>query len=104
MVRGRKGAQEKLFERAKKSGYVRVIVDGNMYELEEEIKLNKNQKHDIEIVIDRLMVKEGIERRLTDSIENALKLSNGLLIIDVIGGERMNFSESFACPDCRHFH
>lgn len=100
VVRGRKGAQEKLFERAKKSGYVRVIVDGNMYELEEEIKLNKNQKHDIEIVIDRLMVKEGIERRLTDSIENALKLSNGLLIIDVIGGERMNFSESFACPDC----
>ncbi len=100
VVRGRKGAQEKLFERAKKSGYVRVIVDGNMYELEEEIKLNKNQKHDIEIVVDRLVVKEGIERRLTDSIENALKLSNGLLIIDVIGGDQLTFSESFACPDC----
>ncbi len=100
VVRGRKGAQEKLFQRAKRSGYVRVIVDGNMYELEEEIKLDKNQKHNIEIVIDRLQVKEGIERRLTDSIENALKLSEGLLIIDIIGGEKMNFSESFSCPDC----
>ena len=100
VVRGRKGAQEKLFQRAKRLGYVRVIVDGNMYELEEEIILDKNQKHDIEIVIDRLQVKEGIERRLTDSIENALKLSEGLLIIDVIGSERINFSESFSCPDC----
>ncbi|MBP5164404.1 MAG: excinuclease ABC subunit UvrA, partial [Lachnospiraceae bacterium] len=100
VVRGRKGAQEKLFQRAKRSGYVRVIVDGNMYELEEEIQLDKNQKHNIEIVIDRLQVKEGIERRLTDSIENALKLSEGLLIIDVIGSERINFSESFSCPDC----
>ena len=100
VVRGRKGAQEKLFQRAKRSGYVRVIVDGNMYELEEEIQLDKNQKHNIEIVIDRLQVKEGIERRLTDSIENALKLSEGLLIIDVIGSGRINFSESFSCPDC----
>ena len=100
VVRGRKGAQEKLFQRAKKSGYVRVIVDGNMYELEEEIKLDKNQKHNIEIVVDRLQVKEGITRRLTDSIENALKLSEGLLIIDVIDGEKLNFSESFSCPDC----
>lgn len=100
VVRGRKGAQEKLFERARKSGYVRVVVDGDLYDLEEEIKLNKNQKHNIEIVIDRLVVREGIEQRLTDSIENALKLSNGLVIIDRIGEEPIRFSESFSCPDC----
>ena len=100
VVRGRKGAQEKLFARAKKSGYVRVIVDGDLYDLDEEIKLNKNQKHNIEIVIDRLVVKEGMETRLAGSLENALKLADGLVIIDVIDGDRMNFSESFSCPDC----
>lgn len=100
VVRGRKGAQEKLFARAKKSGYVRVIVDGNMYDLDEEISLDKNKKHTVEIVVDRLVVKPGMEKRLTDSIENALKLSSGLLVIDVIGGSRLTFSESFSCPDC----
>lgn len=98
VVRGRKGAQEKLFERARKSGYVRVIVDGDLYDLNEDIKLNKNQKHNIEIVVDRLAMKEGIDARLTGSIENALKLSGGLVIIDVIGGEPMRFSESYSCP------
>ena len=100
VVRGRKGMHEKLFESAKKSGYVRVIVDGNPYELEEEIKLDKNIKHNIEIVIDRLAVKEGIEGRLAGSIEAALKLAGGMLVIDVVGGEQLNFSESFSCPDC----
>ena len=100
VVRGRKGEHEKLFTRARKSGYVRVIVDGNQYELEEEIKLDKNIKHNIEIVVDRLVIKEGIEKRLTDSIENVLKLANGLLIVDVIGQEPLRFSESFSCPDC----
>ncbi len=100
VVRGRKGAHEKLFTKARKSGYVRVIVDGNQYELEEEFKLDKNIKHNIEIVVDRLVVKEGIEKRLTDSIENVLKLANGLLIVDVIDGEPLRFSESFSCPDC----
>ncbi len=100
VVRGRKGEHEKLFTRARKSGYVRVIVDGSQYELEEEIKLDKNIKHNIEIVVDRLVVKEGIEKRLTDSIENVLKLANGLLIVDVIGEEPLRFSESFSCPDC----
>lgn len=104
VVRGRKGAHEKLFARAKKSGYVRVVVDGNNYELDEEIKLNKNQKHNIEIVIDRLVVKEGIESRLAGSIENALKLADGLVIIETVvkegTPERMSFSESFSCPDC----
>ena len=100
VVRGRKGTHEKLFEKAKKSGYVRVIADGNGYELSEEIKLDKNIKHNIEIVIDRLVVKEGIEKRLTDSIEDALKLSEGLMVIDIIGAEQMRFSESFSCPDC----
>ncbi len=100
VVRGRKGEHEKLFTKARKSGYVRVIVDGNQYELEEEFKLDKNIKHNIEIVVDRLVVKEGIEKRLTDSIENVLKLANGLLIVDVIDGEPLRFSESFSCPDC----
>ncbi|MBR4706960.1 MAG: excinuclease ABC subunit UvrA [Pseudobutyrivibrio sp.] len=100
VVRGRKGTHEKLFEKAKKSGYVRVNVDGNVYELSEEIKLDKNIKHNIEIVVDRLVVKEGIEKRLTDSIEAVLKLADGLMIVDVIDGERINFSEGFSCPDC----
>ena len=100
IVRGRKGEHTKVFDRAKKSGYVRVRVDGNLYELSEEIKLDKNIKHNIEIVVDRLVVKSGIERRLTDSIENVLALAEGLLIVDVIGGEPINFSQSFSCPDC----
>ncbi len=100
VVRGRKGAQEKLFERARKNGYVRVIVDGNLYDLSEDIKLNKNQKHNIEIVVDRLVIRDGIDARLTGSIENALKLSGGLVIIDVIGGKPMRFSESYSCPYC----
>ena len=100
VVRGRKGTHAKLFERAKKSGYVRVRVDGNLYELSEEITLDKNIKHNIEIIVDRLVVKEGIEQRLTDSIENVLALAEGLMIVDVIGGESMNFSQSFSCPDC----
>lgn len=100
VVRGRKGEHQKLFEKAKKNGYVRVRVDGNIYELTEEIKLEKNKKHNVEIVVDRLSVKEGIEKRLTDSIENVLHLAEGLLMVEVIGGETINFSQSFACPDC----
>ncbi len=100
VVRGRKGEHVKVFDRAKKSGYVRVRVDGNMYELSEEIKLEKNIKHNIEIVVDRLLVKEGIERRLTDSIENVFALAEGLMILDIIDGEPINFSQNFACPDC----
>ena len=100
VVRGRKGTHVKLLERARKSGYVRVRIDGNMYELSEEIKLDKNIKHNIEIVVDRLVVKEGIEQRLTDSIENVLNLAEGLMTVDVIGGEPIQFSESFSCPDC----
>ncbi len=100
VVRGRKGTHEKLFEKAKKSGYVRVNVDGNVYDLSEEIKLDKNIKHNIEIVVDRLVIKEGIEKRLTDSIENVLKLADGLMIVDVIDGEPIRFSEGFSCPDC----
>ncbi len=100
VVRGRKGRHEKLFERAKKSGYVRVRVDGNLYELSEDIVLDKNIKHNIEIIVDRLVVRPGIERRLTDSIENVLALAEGLMIVDVIDGEPMNFSQSFSCPDC----
>ena len=100
VVRGRKGEHVKVFDRAKKSGYVRVRVDGNMYELSEEIKLEKNIKHNIEIVVDRLVVKEGIERRLTDSIENVFALAEGLMILDIIDGEPINFSQNFACPDC----
>ena len=100
IVRGRKGTHVKVLEHAKKSGYVRVIADGNMYDLSEEIVLEKNIKHNIEIVVDRLVIKEGIEKRLADSIENVLKLAEGLLIVDVIGGEKRNYSESFSCPDC----
>ncbi|MGN0327904.1 MAG: excinuclease ABC subunit UvrA [Lachnospira sp.] len=100
VVRGRKGEHQKLFEQAKKSGYVRVIVDGNMFELSDDIKLDKNKKHNIEIVVDRLSVKEGINKRLTDSIETTLKLADGLMTVDVFGGEPMNFSQSFSCPDC----
>ena len=100
VVRGRKGTHAKLFERAKKSGYVRVRVDGNLYELSEEISLDKNIKHNIEIIVDRLVVREGIQKRLTDSIESVLALAEGLLVVDVIGGEPLNFSQSFSCPDC----
>ena len=100
IVRGRKGTHAKLFDRAKKSGYVRVRVDGSMYELSEDITLDKNIKHNIEIIVDRLVVKPGIEKRLTDSVESVLHLAEGLLIVDVIGGEPMNFSQSFSCPDC----
>ena len=100
VVRGRKGEHQKLFERARKSGYVRVIVDGNMYELSEEIPMDKNIKHNIDIVVDRLVVKEGIEKRLTDSLENVFDLTEGNAVIDVIDGESMTFSQNFACPDC----
>ena len=100
VVRGRKGTHQKLFEQARRSGYVRVQVDGSVYELTEDITLDKNKKHNIEIVVDRLIVKEGIERRLVDSIENVLNLSDGLLTVDIIGGETMQFSQSFSCPDC----
>ena len=100
VVRGRKGEHQKLFEKAKKSGYVRVIVDGSMYELSEEIKLDKNIKHSIDIVVDRLVVKEGIEKRLTASLENVFELTEGNAIVDVIDGEPMTFSQNFACPDC----
>ena len=100
VVRGRKGEHKKVFESACKSGYVRVRVDGNVYELSEDINLEKNNKHNIEIVVDRLAVKEGMQRRLADSIENVMKLSDGLMIVDVIGGTPINFSMSFACPDC----
>ncbi|HHU74198.1 MAG TPA: excinuclease ABC subunit UvrA [Clostridiales bacterium] len=100
VVRGRKGEHVKLFEQAKRSGYVRVRVDGNLYELSEEIKLEKNKKHNIEIIVDRLVIKEGIEKRLADSLESVLKTAEGLAIVDVIGGEEMTFSQNFACPDC----
>ena len=100
VVRGRKGRHEKLLDRAKKSGYVRVRIDGNLYELSEEIKLDKNIKHNIEIIVDRLVVKPGIEKRLTDSVENVLHLAEGLMMVDIIDGETMNFSQSFSCPDC----
>lgn len=100
VVRGRKGMHEKVFDRAKRSGYVRVRVDGNLYELSEEISLEKNIKHNIEIVVDRLVVKEGIEKRLAGSIEDVLELAEGLLEVDVIDGEPLNFSQSFSCPDC----
>lgn len=100
VVRGRKGTHAKLFERAKRSGYVRVRVDGNLYELSEDITLDKNIKHNIEIIVDRLIVKPGIEKRLTDSVESVLNLAEGLLIVDIIDGETLNFSQSFSCPDC----
>lgn len=100
VVRGRKGTHAKLLERAKRSGYVRVRIDGNMYELSEEISLDKNIKHNIEIIVDRLIVRPGIEKRLTDSVESVLHLADGLLVVDVIDGEPMNFSQSFSCPDC----
>ncbi|MGF7002066.1 excinuclease ABC subunit A [Lachnospiraceae bacterium PFB1-21] len=100
VVRGRKGTHEKMLDSAKKSGYVRARVDGNLYELTEEIKLDKNIKHNIEIIVDRLVVKEGIEKRLSDSVEDVLRLADGLLEVDVIDGEQLNFSQSFSCPDC----
>ena len=100
VVRGRKGTHQKLLEQAKRSGYVRVQVDGNTYELSEEIPLEKNIKHNIDIVVDRLVVKEGIEKRLTDSVESVLDLAEGLMTVDVIGGEPIHFSQSFSCPDC----
>ena len=100
IVRGRKGRHEKIFSNARRSGYVRVRVDGNIYDLEEEITLDKNKKHNIEIVVDRLAVRPGIEKRLTDSIETTLDLADGLMTVDIIGGEPMNFSQSFSCPDC----
>ena len=100
VVRGRKGEHQKLFEKAKKSGYVRVIVDGNMYDLSEEIPMDKNIKHNIDIVVDRLVIKPGIEKRLTDSLENVFDLTEGNAIVDVVDGEPMNFSQNFACPDC----
>ena len=100
VVRGRKGTHAKLLEQARKSGYVRVQIDGNLYELSEEIKLDKNIKHNIEIIVDRLVVKPGIEKRLTDSIETVLNLSEGLLMVDTMDGNIRTFSQSFACPDC----
>ena len=100
VVRGRKGEHQKVIDRARKAGYVRLRIDGNLYDVSEDIKLEKNIKHNIEIIIDRLVVKPGIERRLTDSVENALQLADGLLQVDVVGSELMQFSQSFACPDC----
>lgn len=100
VVRGRKGRHEKLLDQARKSGYVRAMIDGSLYELSEEIRLDKNLKHNIEIVVDRLVVKDGIQKRLADSIESVLALSEGLLLVDVIGQEPMQFSQSFSCPDC----
>ena len=100
IVKGKKGRHEKVIAQAKKSGYVRVVIDGNAYELSEDIELDKNIKHSIEIVIDRLVIREGIQKRLTESLENALHLADGYAVIDVIGGESINFSQNFACPDC----
>ncbi len=100
VVRGRKGEHVKILDQARRSGYVRIRIDGNMYELSEEIKLEKNIKHNIEIVVDRLTVREGIEKRLTDSIETVMDLSNGLMIVDVLEGQPITFSQSFSCPDC----
>mgnify|MGYP000961529006 FL=1 len=100
IVKGKKGRHEKVLAQAKKSGYVRVVIDGNAYELSEDIELDKNIKHSIEIVIDRLVIREGIQKRLTESLENALHLADGYALVDVIGGESINFSQNFACPDC----
>ena len=101
VVRGRKGTHAKLLDQAKRSGYVRVLIDGNLYELSEEIKLDKNIKHNIEIVVDRLVVKPGIENRLSDSIETVLDLADGLLMVDTMDGNVINFSQSFSCPECQ---
>ncbi len=100
VVRGRKGRHEKVLAQAKRSGYVRVLADGSLYDLSEEITLDKNKKHDISIVVDRLVVKKGIERRLNDSIEAVMKLAEGIMVVDVIGGKPINMSSSFSCPDC----
>ncbi|HBF77054.1 MAG TPA: excinuclease ABC subunit UvrA, partial [Clostridiaceae bacterium] len=100
VVRGRKGEHTKLLENIKKNGFVRIRIDGETYDLNEEIHLEKNNKHNIEVVIDRIIIKKGIESRLTDSIETALKLSEGLVIVNIIDGEEILFSENFACPDC----
>ena len=100
IVRGRKGEHKKIFQNARKSGYVRVRVDGNIYDLSEEIPMEKNRKHNIEIVVDRLVIRPGVEKRITDSIETTLSLTDGLMTADVIGGEPINFSQSFSCPDC----
>ena len=100
VVRGRKGRHEKVIDRARRAGYVRIRVDGNMYDVSEDITLDKNIKHNIEIVVDRLVIRPGTERRMTDSVENALALSEGLVQADVVGGELLQFSQSFACPDC----
>ncbi len=100
VVRGRKGRHEKVLEQAKRSGYVRVVIDGSQYELSEEITLDKNLKHNISIIVDRLSVKPGIEKRLTDSVENVLDLADGLLVVDTMDGNQLNFSQSFSCPDC----
>ena len=104
IVRGRKGEHVKILKDAKKSGYVRVRIDGNLYDLAEEIKLEKNKKHNIEIIVDRLMIKEGIENRLTDSIETVMKLTGGLLLVDVVGGEPMNFQPEFFLPGLWYQH
>lgn len=100
VVRGRKGRHEKVLAQAKRSGYVRVLADGSLYDLSEEITLDKNKKHDISIVVDRLVVKKGIERRLNDSIEAVMKLAEGIMVVDVVGGKPINMSSSFSCPDC----
>ena len=100
VVRGRKGQHVRVFESARKSGYVRVVVDGHLYELSEEISLEKNKKHNIEVMVDRLVWREGIQKLLVDYIENVLKLSDGLMIVDIPGGEQLSFSQSFSCPDC----
>ena len=97
---GPQGNHVKLLDQARRSGYVRVQIDGNLYELSEEIKLDKNIKHNIEIVVDRLIVKPGIEKRLSDSIETVLDLADGLLVVDTMDGKLLNFSQSFSCPDC----
>ena len=101
MVRGRKGTHVKLLDQAKRSGFVRVQIDGSLYELSEEIKLDKNIKHNIEIIVDRLVVKPGIEKRLADSIETVLDLAEGLLMVDTMDGNVLTFSQSFSCPDCQ---
>ena len=100
VVRGRKGRHEKVLEQAKRSGYVRVMIDGSQYEMSEEITLDKNLKHNISIIVDRLVVKPDIEKRLTDSVENVLDLADGLLVVDTMDGNQLNFSQSFSCPDC----